>query len=48
MFFVVFAFRSLEIEPRIGEGLDMRQQRLNKRVEFILQTNKCNIDFLLS
>ena len=40
MFFEVFPFPSLQVEPCVGEGTDLGQQSLNKWMEFILHVKQ--------
>ena len=37
MFLEMFSLRSLEVEPRVCEGLHMWQQSLDEGMEFVLQ-----------
>lgn len=36
MFFEVFSFSGLQVEPRVGEGSDVGQKCFDERMKFIL------------
>lgn len=44
MFFEVFPFPGLEVEPCVGEGTDLGQQSLNERMELILHDRQTDIN----